>query len=361
MSKAKLIGSPWNFAQLWNESIISVPQRPLTARDYIYASEIGGSFIDRYLKMYGVAMTNPPNHRSLRKFSAGHVFEWIVSLVLTMTGVLKSKQLRGEYQLEGMLPVAGRFDFIAGGQVDFEAAKKEIENLQRLFASSASDMPPIVIHAMNMFVEDFAAKFKNNPLKEVVFECKSISSFMSDKIARTNKPMAHHVMQCLHYLLSNDMDESYLVYVSKDDLISYQFSVTPTQENIAMYAEDVRQMTEFYRKGFDKKNPLKFAPPKEKEVIFDTDTLRFSTNYKVEYSPYLSLLYPEYTMPKNYQDRWSKSVSSWNRTFKRCINNDKMTALNLEAIKDAKTVFPNWDELVELGKQSGNIEEDNEE
>ena len=358
MTNAKLIGSSWDFSSLWNEAIISVPNRPLTARDYIYASEIGGSYIDRYLKMYAVPMTNPPNHRSLRKFSAGHVFEWIVSLVLTMTGILKSRQLRGEYQLDGLLPVAGKFDFIAGGSVDFEAAKKEIDNLQKLFAVSASDMPPIVIHAMNTFVNEFAAKFKHNPLKEVVFECKSVSSFMSDKIARTGKPMSHHVMQCLHYLLSNQMDEAYLVYVSKDDLISYQFSVTPTKENIELYAEDVRQMTEFYRKGFDKKKPLKFAPPKEKEVIFDTDTCRFSTNYKVEYSPYLSLLYPKYSMPKNYQDRWSKSVASWNRTFKRCVNGDKMTALNLEAIKDAKTVFPNWDELVEIGKQFGNIEDE---
>lgn len=200
-SKSKLLGSDWNFSDIWNEALVSMPERVLMPRNYLYASELGAkSYLDRYLSMNGVKPSNPANHRSLRKFSAGHIFEWIVGLVLTSTGILKSQQLRGEVELPGMLKVSGRLDFIAGGVVDWDKAAAQVKQIQDLFAISVSDMPPIVFHAMDRILAQFRAQFGNNPLKEVVLECKSVSSFMSDKLARTNKPMPHHVLQTYHYL-----------------------------------------------------------------------------------------------------------------------------------------------------------------
>jgi hypothetical protein len=51
-----------------------------------------------------------------------------------------------------------------------------------------------------------------------------------------------------------------------------------------------------------------------------------------------------------YQNMFSPVASKWNRVFKRIINGDKMTAKNLEVIKEIKRGFPKLDEYVELAK-----------
>lgn len=349
----QIIGTGWRLDKLWNESLHTIPERPMQPRNYMYASELGGSYIDRYLKMNAVPMTNKPNDRSLRKFSAGHVFEWIVGLVLTMAGVMKAKQLRGEYQIPGCLSVAGRLDFIAGGLVDWDAAEAKVKELQSLFSVSMSDMPPIVFHAVEKILAQFRAQFQNNPLKEVVFECKSVSSFMSDKLDRTGEPMPHHVLQCQHYLLSNEMDEAYLFYISKDDMKAYQFSVVNDKKTLGIYAADAKKMTEYYNAGFDAKKPLRLAPPPEPEVTFDNGTFRFGTNYKVEYSNYLTLLYPQYPTPMAYREFWDSRVASWNRVFKRAATGQNITAKNKEIIDDAIAVFPDWEQKVASAIKAG--------
>ena len=36
----------WTLAKIWNESLVSTKQREIAPRDYIYASEIGGAYIE---------------------------------------------------------------------------------------------------------------------------------------------------------------------------------------------------------------------------------------------------------------------------------------------------------------------------
>lgn len=359
-NKASIVGSNWNFSKIWNNSLHSIPDRPLMPRNYCYASELQGSYIDRYLKMNAVPMSNVPNDRSLRKFSAGHVFEWIVGMVLTMTGILKQSQLRGEVEMPGLLRVSGRLDFIAGGEVDWAKAKEEVIKVKELFSVSVSDMPPIIFHAIEKILVAMESQFKKNPLKKVVFECKSISSFMSAKIEKTGEPMPHHVLQCQHYLLANKMDEAYLVYISKDDLISYQFSIVNNKETLRLYRDDLKKMTEYYNAGFDKKNPLKLAPPKEPLILFVEGMWRFEKNFKVEYSPYLSMIY-QYETPEAYRMAWQYKTSSWNRVFKRCVQGANMTDKNKAAIKDAIQYFPAWDKYVAKAKAAGAFQKQEEE
>jgi hypothetical protein len=119
-------------------------------------------------------------------------------------------------------------------------------------------------------------------------------------------------------------------------------------------------MTGYYNEGFNPKNVLKKAPPKELEVTYDPETGRFNTNYKVEYSNYLSLIYG-YKSPKEYRDTWDSRVSSWNRVFKRIVTGENITAKNKDIILDAKQVFPNFEELAEQAKANGiyaGVEED---
>lgn len=357
-SPSKIIGSPWGFSSLWNSALHSVPSRISQKRDYMYASELLSAPIDRYLKMHNVPASNPPNDRSLRKFAAGHFFEWVVGMVLTMTGILKQKQLRGEYQIPGLLRVSGRLDFIAGGEIDWEYAKKEVEKVKSMFSVSINDMPPIVLHAIDHILKSMEAQYKRTPLKEVVFECKSVSSFMSDKVERTGA-MPHHVLQCVHYLLANKMDEAALVYISKDDLLSHQFQVFNSRATLKLYKDDVSLMTDYYNAS-NHKNPLKTLPPKEHEVLFVEGMWRFEKNFKVEYSNFLQMLY-SYKTPEEYRYKWQYKVTAWNRVFKRIVRGDNITPANKTIIEDMKKHFPEVDKYVAKAKAAGAFQKAEEE
>jgi len=357
-NKVSIIGSPWNLSSLWNTALHSVPSRVSQKRDYIYASELGGAYIDRYLKMHNIPMSNIPNDRSLRKFSAGHVFEWIVGMVLTMTGILKQKQLRGEVQLPGLLKVSGRLDFIAGGPVDWNKAREEIKRVQDVFSVSVSDMPPIIFHAIEHILVSMEKQYKANPLKEVVFECKSVSSFMSEKIEKTGA-MSHHVLQCMHYLLANKMDEASLFYICKDDMIGQQFQIVNNKEILKAYRDDVKQMTEYYNAS-NFKDPMKTLPPKEALINFIDGVWRFEKNFKVEYSNYLEIIYG-YATPEAYRMAWQYKIAGWNRVFKRAVKGDNITPANKIIIADAIKHFPLWDKYVAKAKAAGAFQKPEEE
>jgi hypothetical protein len=346
----KILGSTWGFSNLWNAALHTLPERPLQKREYIYASELGLGFCDRYLKMNAVPYTNPPNDRSRRKFVAGHMWEWVVSLILTMCGILKERQLRGVVELPGLLNVVGKLDFIAGGQIDWEKAKAEVVRIQKLFQLSLDEMPPFINHAINHIMAEMEKQFKKNPLKEVVFECKSVSSYMSEKMQKSGA-QSHHVLQTGHYIIANRMDEGLLTYICKDDCICTEFSIINSKELLRFYKDDVSQMTEHFR-ATNKKNVMKSLPPIEPEVLFEDGVFRFNKNFRVEYSNYLTLLYG-FKTPEDYRNQWAKQISSWNYTFKRCAKGEKMTEKNWEVIRQAEKIFPKWDDYVMMAREAG--------
>ena len=357
----KTIGVHWRFDELWNQALDCLPERPLVKRNYMWASEIGSDFCSRYLKMNAVPFTNPPTMRSRRKFTSGHIWEWIIGLVLTASGILKAKQLKGDVELPGMLRVSGRLDFIAGGYVDWDKARLQIQNIQSVFATSNDDVPIIISHAIKTVFETFRKQFEHNPLKEYILESKSIGSWMQKKIEGTNEPMEHHVMQISHYLFANkEIESGKIIYISKDDATTYEFDVERTKEVKKLYAEDVKQMTEFYNHGFDSRKPLRFAPPKQPEIYFSEGLWQFRKNFYVEYSNYLTMLYG-YKNFDEFKLKWTSALSSWNRTFRRCVIGAKMTDLNKKTIKEATAVFPQWDKYVQVAKKAGAFQKPEEE
>jgi hypothetical protein len=180
---------------------------------------------------------------------------------------------------------------------------------------------------------------------------------MSEKVEKTGA-MPHHVLQCVHYLLANKMDEAALVYICKDDLIAQQFQIFNSKETLKMYRDDVKMMTDYYNAS-NFKNPMKTLPPKEPPVLFAEGVWRFEKNFKVEYSNFLELLY-QYKTPEAYRMAWQYKVSSWNRVFKRCIQGANMTPKNKEAIADALKYFPAWDKFVAKAKAAGAFEKPGE-
>jgi hypothetical protein len=353
--KAKTSGSQWSFHDVWNSTLDSIQDRPQVKRDYIYASELGGSFIDRYLKMNAVKQTNPANERSKRKFQAGNLWEWIVGMILTKSGILKEKQLRGEIKLPKMLRVSGRLDFIAGGLVDWDKALYESKKLHEDLKAINLELPPFLFAA----AENIIKKLSKMMLKEMILETKSCSSFIMEKLQKTGKPNPNHVLQNYHYVLSNKMDEGKLVYICKDDCLIEEFPVLNNEQTLKLYTADIRQMTKYYNAGFNPKKPLEFAPPKEQLVLFDEGMWRFEKNWKVEYSPYLFMLYG-YQTPEAYRMAWQRSISSWNRVFKRCVKGDRMTDNNKEAIKNALKQFPDFDKYVKKAIKAGAFQKEEE-
>jgi len=353
------LSSLWTLRDVWNETLDSNAPRVLTPRNYIYASELGKSYCDRYLKMNGVKPTNPPNTRSLRKFQAGEAWEWIVGIVLISAGMLKNKQIRVEAKLPRLARVSGRLDYVVGSPANYQEAKDNIKRIQDgLELLGIGGVPPFFFKAIDKFIDNN----KGVNFSDVITEVKTVSSFMMDKIQKTGVPMPHHTLQNFHYVFGNEegINTGKLLYICKDDCIMEEFNVFNNEENLEMYRADIKKMSKYYAAGFDPKNPTDLMPPLEPLVVFEEGTWRFSKNWNVEYSDYLKLLYG-YETPEAYRMGWQYKVSSWNRVFKRCVKGDNMTPKNIEVIKEASKMFPKWDRLVAAAKADGAFQTEEEE
>lgn len=373
----KIIGVPWSLKTIWNDRLDSQADRPMVPRNYCYASELGSAYCDRYLKMNAVPYTNGPNKRSKRKFAAGDSWEWIVGMVLISCGILQKKQIKVDTQMKGCLPVHGRLDFIVGGTFDYESAKKQIESIKSGLALLQIDCPPFFFDSADKFVD----KYKGQILQKVIYELKTVSSYMMEKVQKTGA-MAHHILQNYHYTKGNDEGilSGKIGYICKDDCIMEEFDIAYDSNEIKkIYVKDIKQMTEYYEAGFDKKDPKRFMPPIEPEVLYDDKLFKFSKNWSVEYSNYLTYLYG-YETPAHYgMWKWQPKTAAWNRAFKNFVLDGqsveykskgetkikvvKLTDNNREKRAEALEYFPQWDKLVSLAKKAGAFQkqEENEE
>lgn len=309
----------WSFYQIWNESLEQYEPRQLTPRSHIWATELGGAYLDRYLKMKGEAPSNPPNARSLRKFEAGNLLEWIVEKILQRSGILRDLQTWVSFQYPDMLKVTGKCDFIAGGKVDWDKAGKVVHN---------AGLPEFFGKATNQIINYFKEKYPDG-LADVILEVKSTSNFMMERYEKCGAN-SNHKLQLFHYLKAMNFDEGHIVYICKDDLRMLEFGVMNPSSLEDEYKKDIETMTKYF-------NDPKI--PKELEVIFDYG--RFSSNWKVEYSNYLTKLYG-YKTPDEYRDAHKKKIGQWNRTLGRVNKGDKMTELNLKTIEEIKKDF-DWE------------------
>jgi len=310
----------WSFAQIWNESLEEGrPERPLEPRERIWASELGGSFIDRYLKMTAVKPSNPFNARSLRKFEAGNIWEAIIGYVLKRAGILIDNQEWLKFQYPGLLPTVGKLDFFAGGKPDYQ---KSISILQKEF----DWLPPFIAKATKAIVERLSKEHPEG-LSKIVLEIKSCSSFMYEKYERMGTADIKHKLQNFHYLKAKNEGEGHIVYISKDDARLLEIGITNPSPLEDVYKADIEQMTKYLS--------AKERPPLEKPILFDEVDGSFTSNYKIAYSPYLTFLYGIKDQ-KEVDDKYKPMVERWNRVLGRICEGKEMTKNNLEAIEEMK-------------------------
>lgn len=336
----------WSIMKIWNDSL-ERSDRKIEPRARLYASELGGSMIDRWYKLKGTAYTNPPNSRSMRKFMAGDIWEWIIKTVLIKAGIPFTTQDKVLLEYEGLLPISGRIDFIAGGAIDYKEA------LERL---DAEDIPDFIKNPAKAIIEAFKGQYPDGLPKKII-ELKSVGSFIFEDLLSKDNPRTHHMLQATVYHLSQKIPTD-VVYVCRDDCRLLQYNI----DKIAPVLEqeikkDLEQITKYYHDDVE--------PPKEQLIIWDG---KFKTNWKIQYSPYLTMLYTykgedgkekPIETPDEYFEAFSPLVSSWNRVVTRIREGKEMTKSNLEKIEEIKKY---GFELADLGlKINENIKGNNKE
>lgn len=325
----------WTFYESWNKALENKEIKTQKPRQKIWASEIGGAYIDRYLKMTGVQQTNPPNARSLRKFEAGNILEWIVGLVLRRADILIDSQEWVQYQYDGLLPVTGKLDFLAGGNPDYDRAKKEIGSL---------NLPEFFNRATNQIIDYLKQNYPDG-LEKIILEIKSCSSFMFERYEKYGlQSTGSHKLQTFHYIKAKNMPESHLVYISKDDLRMIELCVTNPSLVEDEYKKDIETMTHYINNNV--------RPQQEKEIVYNEDTFKFSANWKVEYSSYLKHIYG-YDEPIQYRGKYDKMVASWNRTLGRAIAGKNTTVRNKENMSEIYLAGFEFDNIVKNAIASG--------
>lgn len=327
----------WSFSDQWNLALEQKEQRPVEARARIWASELGGSMIDRYLKLKGVKPSTMPDSRANRKFEAGNLMEWVVGLVLKRSGIYKDSQEHLEYAYQGCLPVTGRLDFVAGGEIDWDKAEYEIKEL---------NLPEFFGRASGNIIK-FLKETNPNGLKEMVLEIKSVSTMMFDRYDRYKKANDNHELQCFHYLKAKNMDEGHIVYICKDDLRILEIPVYNPSDVEDRYKKDIEALSNYY---FNEE-----LPPKEQPIIWDEQATKFSANWRVKYSIYLEYLY-NIVHQSQYEEIYEKKIAQWNRVLTRVIQNKEMTKLNKEIIDEIKISFNNFDQLVSQARANRGFE-----
>jgi len=331
----------WSFCNLWNDSVIST-NRELVPRDYCYASEIGQPLVDRWMKMKAIEPTNPPNMRSLRKFEAGNLVEWIVRFVLQRAGLIQDCQERVYVEYDGLLKVSGKLDFKAGGMPDFERAKHDVSSMY---------LPSSIEQSSLYMVQKLHDQFAGKPLKEIVLEIKSCSTFVMDAMEKTEKPIPHHKFQAFHYIKGLNMDEAHLVYVCKDDLRMQEFPIFNPSRVELEYVADLKAITGYYNNNE--------RPPLEPLIQWKHEQGKFSKSLGIEYSNYLTLLYG-FETPRDYSDSVKGKVASWNRVIARYATDQKITDKNkLVAFEISQSGY-DFDALVHAAKSIGITEEEEE-
>jgi len=304
----------WQISKVWNTSIDQGEERPMVARQRLWASELGKQDLDIYLKLLAEPVSNPFDARAKRKFEAGNLFEWIVKLILIRSGIYKESQKWVDNNEFG-LQVTGKIDHLAGGIPRYDEAKKEIENLM---------LPEMFTRATDQILQYFKTNFPNG-LPEQGIEVKSTSSFGIEKVYYTGKGLAGHDLQAFHYAYNTKLPFT-LLYICRDDLRMAEIPILPDdQELLKRYSDKIKSVSKFYNE--------KIEPPKEPEIVFDPETQRFTKNFNVEYSSYLKRNYNLET-PDDFNTQFGGIVESWNRVLTRVKDGKEMTKNNEEKIAE---------------------------
>lgn len=316
----------WSIGHIWNKSIEQGEDRKLEPRSRIWASELGKSDLDVYLKLMGTEVSNGFDARARRKFEAGNLFEWIVKMILIRCGIYNSSQEWIDNNDFG-IQITGKIDHLAGGVPKYDEAIEAIK---------AMELPDLFTKATTSILEYFKQEYPDG-LPEQGIEVKSTSSYGIEKVYFTGKALAGHDLQAFHYAYNKKLPFS-LLYICRDDLRMAEIAIMPDdQDLLARYGAKARSIASWYDK--------KIEPPKEELVVWDANMERFSKNFNVEYSSYLTRNYG-FENPDAYNEAVGSKCESWNRVIGRIKEGKEMTDNNKEKIAEMRAAGFDIDNLI---------------
>ena len=310
----------WSLSQIWNEVRDVDTTREYEPRDYIWASELGQSYYDRYWKMHGRKPTTPPNLRSQRKFDSGNLVEWVVKQILIKAHIYIEGQTYITNDL-GAMKVTGKADHIAGGVIQ---------------DVTVDDLPEVLGNVGLATLTKLREQYPDG-LAEQLLEIKSISGFAFPQAEKA--PFLHHALQSFHYAYNTNIP-AHLIYINKDDLRLIEYVILPENKKWEdLYFEDITSMAQIYqlttREIVDYKEPL---------LTFDNEANKFKKNLKVEYSAYLTDY--GFDRPDLYAEG-AKIATRLNNVVKSILAGKKLSKLNLEAMTIGEKFYPPAIEIIE--------------
>lgn len=289
----------WSIQTIWNDLITE--ERQPQKRDYIRASDIGKPYLDRYLTMKGVPITNPFDARILRVFNVGNAFEEdVVGRIFHLLGIMVKTQEEVVVKTPGLLNVVGHYDYKIGGKVQLDRLRKLMDRglLTSVFDKAREIDPDVAEILEALYPSDWmrnrslklAEKLNEqypNGLQVLMSEIKTVNSraFWShknmDKETGFFKGYDHHKLQLFTYAKATGLPGR-LFYISKDDmtLLETSVNVTPTLE--ALWLDDVSRMSDYVQKNIE--------PPKEDDVIFNEEKREWEFNWKISRSSYFTFI-----------------------------------------------------------------------
>ncbi len=308
--------SSYAFAKVWNDALLQREERKYEPRSRIWASELGKARVDVFLAMNGEPPSNPPNPRSLRKFEAGNIWEWIISLILHRAGILEESQAYATFTYPGCLQVTGKCDFLCSGSPPLKFAEDEIATLA---------LPEVFLRSGRAISKHLIERraIEGSPARPL--EIKSCSSFMFDARESRQNASRHHKLQLYHYLKGLNLPVGEIVYICRDDCRMMEYVVRNPSELEEDYFGEIKALTEAMARNE--------RPPVENHVIWDFELGKFAANWKVAYSGYLTKLYG--LRDQAAFDEMNKPVvARWNRVLGRMARKEKRTAKNELAIQE---------------------------
>jgi hypothetical protein len=267
----------WTISEIWNKSVEQRETREIKPREKMWASELGKADIDIYLKLMGEKPSNDFDDRSIRKFEAGNLFEWIVKIILIRCGIYQESQKWLGYKMDGCLEVSGKLDHLAGGVVNYEQAKKELLNLQ---------LPDFFNRATEQILDYFKEKYPEG-LPQQGIEVKSTSSYGIEKVYFTGKALAGHDLQTFHYAYATKLP-FIILYICRDDLRMADIPILPDDKEFQYIEDNLSKMLLSYSEW---NHHEKYVIKGEKSLL----TNKFGTK----------LFTKEQTNQKNYYDNSS--------------------------------------------------------
>ena len=148
---------------------------------------------------------------------------------------------------------------------------------------------------------------------------------MFERYLKSDTASPQHKYQNFHYLKAKHYHEGHIVYISKDDARLLEIGVFNPSPIEMGYKKDIETITGYYNS--------KTQPPLEKPITFDEDFGKFSANWKLGYSTYLTHLYGIKNLTE-FNDKYKPIVDKWNRVLSRISEGKDLTDNNKEKLDE---------------------------